>query len=110
MKVDLDQGVMEFTPQAGKPVSAGALKQAIEGAGYGTGKVTIRAAGELTTDSGAPALKIPESGQIFLLEGRARFAAGNQASVSGVVKSRRAGLEVIEVTEGSHQLPHRNGL
>lgn len=103
IEVDIDKGVMEFTPQPAKAVSASALKQAIEAAGYRVGQIAIRAKGEVTTGGGSPALKIPASDQVFLLSQVPRFSDRSQVTISGMLKTRGAGPEVIEVVEGSHR-------
>lgn len=71
------------------------LDKAIYDAGMKMGDVRLTVTGELTTWQGEPALKIPESGQVFLLQANDKFRALQQAvgnregpvTVTGTVKA-----------------------
>ena len=71
------------------------LDKAIYDAGMRLGDVRLTVTGQLTAWQGEPALKVPESGQVFLLQANDKFralqqAVGNQegpVTLTGTVKA-----------------------
>ena len=87
---DITNGRFVFPPRAGKPVSLADLRKVINKAGYEIEGTWIEVAGKLTEDG---RLRVPETGQVFRLEGEDRLralreqAAGGLATAAGAWKA-----------------------
>jgi uncharacterized glyoxalase superfamily protein PhnB len=69
---DIESGRFVFQPRLGKPVSLTDLQEAVTKAGYEIEGTWIEASGTLTEDG---RLRVPETGQVFRLEGEERLRA-----------------------------------
>jgi hypothetical protein len=67
---DIKTGRFVFKPRPGKPVSLADLRKAITNAGYQIEGTWIEVSGTLTPDG---RLRVPETGQLFRLEGDERL-------------------------------------
>lgn len=67
---DIKTGHFVFTPRPGKPVSLKDLRMSITKAGYEIESTWIQVYGTLTPDG---RLRVPETGQLFRLEGEERL-------------------------------------
>ena len=65
--IDVQNGRLVFRPRPGKPVSLAALQKSVVKAGYQIERSRIAVRGVLTPEG---ALRVPETGQIFLLAGK----------------------------------------
>jgi hypothetical protein len=88
MKVtDIKTGRFVFQPRPDKPVSLAALQASITKAGYEIEGTRIEVSGTLTEDG---RLRVPETGQVFRLEGEARLRekadAAGRVTASGTWK------------------------
>lgn len=94
---DIESGRFVFPPRADQPVGLEDLRKAVIKAGYEIEGTRIEVAGILTADG---KLRVPETGQIFRLEGEERLrglqgqSAGGQVTAAGVWKAQD-GEEVI---------------
>jgi hypothetical protein len=83
---DITSGRFVFSPRPGKPVSLADLRKAITKAGYEIEGTRIEVVGALTDDG---RLRVPETGQIFRLEGEEQVrklreqAGAGRATVAG---------------------------
>jgi hypothetical protein len=68
--VDIKTGRFVFQPRPDKPVSLADLRASIVKAGYEIEGTRIEVSGTLTDDG---RLRVPETGQVFRLEGEARL-------------------------------------
>jgi hypothetical protein len=98
---DITTGRFAFPPRAGKKVSLAALRAAINKAGYEIEGTRIEVIGTLTADG---RLRVPETGQVFRLEGKDRLrtlreqAGDGRATAAGAWKMVN-GEEVILLEE-----------
>jgi hypothetical protein len=69
---DIESGRFVFTPRPGKPVSLTDLRTAVTKAGYEIEGTWVEVSGMLTQDG---RLRVPETGQVFRLEGEERLRA-----------------------------------
>lgn len=84
MKVtSIEDGHFVFKPQADKPVSLGALRKAVTKAGYAVEGTWIEVTGVLTADG----LRVPETGQVFRLEGEERLRVLREQADAGNVSA-----------------------
>lgn len=80
---DITNGRFVFRPRPDKPVSLAALKTAVTKAGYTIEGTWVEVSGTLTEDG---RLRVPETGQLFRLEGEERLRAlREKAGASGRV-------------------------
>ena len=80
---DIATGRFVFRPRAGKPVSLAQLQKAVTKAGYEIEATWIEVSGTLGADG---RLSVPETGQVFRLEGeKALRALREKADASGRV-------------------------
>lgn len=78
MKVtDIKTGRFVFQPRPDKPVSLADLRASITKAGYEIEGTRIEVSGTLTEDG---RLRVPETGQVFRLEGEARLQEKTDAA------------------------------
>lgn len=68
--MDIKSGRFVFTPRPGKPVSLTDLRTAVTKAGYEIEGTRVEVSGTLTEDG---RLRVPETGQVFRLEGEERL-------------------------------------
>jgi hypothetical protein len=68
--VDVKNGRLVFQPLPGKPVALADLRAAVTKAGYEVEGTWIEVSGTLTADG---RLRVPETGQVFRLEGEAQL-------------------------------------
>ena len=68
---DITNGRFVFQPLPGKPVSLADLRKAVTKAGYTIEGTWVEVSGTLTEDG----LRVPETGQLFHLEGAERLRA-----------------------------------
>ncbi len=86
---DITSGRFVFSPRPGKPVSLADLRKAITKAGYEIEGTRIEVVGTLTAEG---QLRVPETGQVFHLEGTDRLrtlreqAGAGPATVAGAWK------------------------
>jgi len=87
---DITTGRFVFRPRPGKPVSLAALKTAVTKAGYTIEGTWVEVSGTLTEDG---RLRVPETGQVFRLEGdeqlralREKAGAAGQVTAAGTWK------------------------
>jgi hypothetical protein len=69
---DITNGRFVFRPRPDKPVSLAALRTAVTKAGYTIEETWVEVSGTLTEDG---RLRVPETGQVFRLEGEERLRA-----------------------------------
>ncbi|MES1240925.1 MAG: hypothetical protein ABUT39_04840 [Acidobacteriota bacterium] len=79
----IEDGHFVFKPQADKPVSLGALRKAVTKAGYAVEGTWIEVTGVLTADG----LRVPETGQVFRLEGEERLRVLREQADAGNVSA-----------------------
>jgi hypothetical protein len=85
---DITTGRFVFRPRADKPVSLADLRKAITKAGYEIEGTRIEVSGSLTPEG---RLRVPETGQVFRLEGERRLAElRSKASPQGRVTAQGA--------------------
>jgi hypothetical protein len=65
--IDVKNGRLVFRPRPGKPVSLADLQKSVVKAGYQIERSRIAVRGVLTADG---KLRVPETGQVFLLAGK----------------------------------------
>jgi hypothetical protein len=78
---DIENGRFVFKPRPGRPVSLTDLRKAITKAGYEIEGTWIEVAGTLTSDG----LRVPETGQVFHLEGGERLRILREKADAGKV-------------------------
>lgn len=90
---DITNGRFVFKPRPDKPVSLEGLRKSIAKAGYEIEGTWIEVTGTLTSDG---RLRVPDTGQVFRLEGEGekKAAAEGQVTVSGAWKTGE-GEEVV---------------
>ncbi len=104
---DLENGRFVFPPRPGKPVSRSGLETAITKAGYEIEDARIEVSGLLTPEG---RLRVPETGQVFRLEGEERLrklreaAEGAKVTVSGAWKVEDQ-QEVVVLEEPRPEAP-----
>lgn len=79
---DIASGRFVFRPRTDKPVSLADLKKAVTKAGYEIEGTLIEVTGALGADG---RLRVPETGQVFLLKGEDRLRALRQKAADGPV-------------------------
>lgn len=89
---DITNGRFVFKPRPNKPVSLEGLRKAVAKAGYEVEGTWIEVTGTLASDG---RLSVPETGQVFRLEGK---AAEGRVTVAGVWKAGE-GEEVVSLEE-----------
>lgn len=94
---DITNGRFVFTPRPGKPVSLEGLRKAVTKAGYEIEGTWIEVTGTLTPDG---RLRVPDTGQVFRLEGEGEKKAADKGrvTVSGAWKAAD-GEEVVSLAE-----------
>ena len=97
---DITSGKFVFRPRPDKPVSLSHLRKEIENSGYEVEGTRIEVTGLLTPEG---ALRVPDSGQVFRLEGdqelrelRGKTSPDGQVTVSGVWTTKD-GEEVVRL-------------
>jgi hypothetical protein len=90
---DITNGRFVFPPLPGKPVGLAALRKTIQKAGYEMEGTWIEVSGTLTADG---QLRVPETGQLFRLEGEPPGQAGASVTVAGAWKDEK-GQQAIEI-------------
>jgi hypothetical protein len=94
---DIKTGRFVFRPRPDKPVSLSKLRQEIKNAGYEIAGTRIEVAGALTGDGH---LRVPNTGQVFRLEGGAKpqgkAAPDGSVTVTGVWTAKD-GEEVVRL-------------
>lgn len=84
---DITNGRFVFRPLPGKPVSLAALHKTIQKAGYEIEGTWIEVSGTLAADG---QLRVPETGQLFRLEGEPSGKAGGaEVTVAGAWKDEK---------------------
>jgi hypothetical protein len=84
---DIKTGRFVFKPRPGKPVSLTDLRTSISKAGYEIETTWIEVSGTLTPDG---RLRVPETGQLFRLEGEERLRKLRQTAGAGRVTAAGA--------------------
>ncbi len=79
---DVENGRFVFPPRPGKLVSRSGLQKAIVKAGYEIEAARIEVSGTLTPEG---RLRVPETGQVFGLEGEERLRKLREAADAGKV-------------------------
>ncbi|HEV2846804.1 MAG TPA: hypothetical protein VG477_18255 [Thermoanaerobaculia bacterium] len=94
---DITNGRFVFKPRPDKPVSLEGLRKAVTKAGYEIEGTWIEVTGSLTPNG---RLRVPETGQVFRLEGEGekKAAAEGRVTVSGTWKAGE-GEEVVFLRE-----------
>jgi hypothetical protein len=77
---DIKSGRFVFRPRTDKPVSLSELKKAVTKAGYEIEGTLIEVSGSLGEDG---RLRVPETGQIFVLKGEEPLRAAGPVTVKG---------------------------
>jgi hypothetical protein len=95
---DIATGRFVFRPRTDKPVSLSELKKAVTKAGYEIEGTRIEVAGSLGADG---RLRVPETGQVFLLKGEQK-PAGGPVTVQGKWEAGEDREEVI-VLDGAEE-------
>ncbi|MEA2559600.1 MAG: hypothetical protein QOH06_1104 [Acidobacteriota bacterium] len=95
---DIKSGRFVFRPRTDKPVSLSELRKAVTKAGYEIEGTNIEVAGSLGADG---RLRVPETGQVFLLKGSRDKGAGGPVTVKG--KWEVVDREEVIVLEGAGQ-------
>ncbi|HEV2855838.1 MAG TPA: hypothetical protein VHC97_23825 [Thermoanaerobaculia bacterium] len=94
---DIATGRFVFRPRPNKPVSLAKLQKEIKNAGYEIAGTRIEVAGALTGDG---RLRVPDTGQVFRLEGdaglRGKASPDGQVTVTGVWATKD-GEEVVRL-------------
>jgi hypothetical protein len=103
---DIKKGRFVFKPQPGKPVSLTDLRKAVTKAGYEIEGTWIEVTGTLTSNG----LSVPETGQVFHLEGEERLRTLREKADAGKVtaagswkvadRQETIGLEELRTEEG----------
>lgn len=78
---DIENGRFVFKPKPGKPVSLADLRKLVTKAGYEIEGTWIEVTGMLTPDG----LRVPETGQVFHLEGEERLRTLREKADGGKV-------------------------
>lgn len=79
---DIASGRFVFRPRTDKPVSLADLRKAVTDAGYEIEGTWIEVTGSLGADG---RLRVPETGQVFLLKGEGQLPALREKSAGGPV-------------------------
>lgn len=105
---DVENGRFVFPPRPEKPVSLSGLEKAVTKAGYEIENARIEVSGVLTPEG---RLRVPETGQVFRLEGEERLralreqaAGGGPVAVAGTWKTA-GGEESIQLDEPRPEAP-----
>lgn len=98
---DIESGRFVFQPRPGKPVSLTDLRTAVTKAGYEIEGTRVEVTGTLTEDG---RLRVPETGQVFRLEGEERMIRLLKADTAGRVTAAGSwkttdGQEIILLEE-----------
>src|SRR5215216_4358657 len=93
---DITNGRFVFQPRPGKPVSLAALRKAVTKAGYEIEGTWVEVAGTLTQDG---RLRVPETGQLFRLEGAERLRALREKAGAGGRVTAAGSWKVIDGQE-----------
>jgi hypothetical protein len=95
---DIKTGRFVFRPRPDKTVSLAALRKAVTKAGYEIESTAIEVAGTLTPDG---RLRVPETGQVFRLEGgKEKLRVGSNGQVTAAGAWKTVGKEeVIQLAE-----------
>ena len=93
---DITTGRFVFKPRPDKPVSLEDLRKAVTKAGYEIEGTWIEVAGTRTPDG---RLRVPDTGQVFRLEGEEKAAAEGQVTVAGAWKAGDGEEEVVSLEE-----------
>jgi hypothetical protein len=102
---DITTGRFVFRPRTDKPVSLADLRKAITKAGYEIEGTRIEVSGSLTPDG---RLRVPETGQVFRLEGELRSEASAEGRVTaqGVWKNQdREEIVALEEPRAQEKRP-----
>ena len=106
--IDIESGRFVFQPLPGKAVSLADLQTAVTKAGYEIEGTWIEASGTLTEDG---RLRVPETGQVFRLEGEERLRTlREKADASGGMTAAGSwkvteGQEIIVLEERRTEEP-----
>lgn len=94
---DITTGRFVFRPRTDKPVSLADLRKAIAKAGYEIEGTRIEVSGSLTSDG---RLRVPETGQVFRLDGelRGKASAEGRVTAQGAWKTQD-GEEIVAPEE-----------
>lgn len=94
---DITNGRFVFRPRPDKPVSLADLRKAVTKAGYEIEGTWIEVSGTLTSDGG---LRVPETGQVFHLEGKLeeKADAAGRVTAAGAWKATD-GQEIVHLEE-----------
>lgn len=95
---DIASGRFVFRPRTDKPVSLSELRKAVTKAGYEIEGTMIEVTGSLGADG---RLRVPETGQVFLLKGRALRDKEGPVTVKG--RWEVADREEAIVLEGAEE-------
>lgn len=90
--IDVQNGRLVFRPRPGKPVSLADLQKSVVKAGYQIERSRIAVRGVLTPDG---KLRVPETGQVFLLAGKKKPGPDSPATVAGAWEVRQGEQTVL---------------
>jgi hypothetical protein len=94
--IDVKNGRLVFRPRPGKPVSLADLQKSVVKAGYQIERSRIAVRGVLTPDG---KLRVPETGQVFLLAGKKKPGESPDASVVAGAWEVRQGEQTVLLDE-----------
>jgi hypothetical protein len=92
--IDIKSGRFVFRPRPGKPVSLADLQKSVTKAGYQIERSRIAVHGVLAPDGN---LRVPETGQEFLLVGKRKPAGapGSTVTAAGAWEARQGGQAIL---------------
>lgn len=93
---DVENGRFVFPPRPGKPVSLSGLETAITKAGYAIEGARIEVSGTLTPEG---RLRVPETGQVFRLEGEERLRKLREKTPEGGTVTVSGAWKVVDQQE-----------
>lgn len=93
---DIATGRFVFRPRPDRPVSLAKLRKEIKNAGYEIAGTRIEVAGALTGDG---RLRVPDTGQVFRLEGGAGLRSKAPSLTVTGVWTTKDGEEVVRLEE-----------
>jgi hypothetical protein len=97
--IDVKKGRFVFRPRPGKPVSLADLQKSVTKAGYQIERARISVRGTLAPDG---KLRVPETGQVFLLVGQRKpgESSGSSVTAAGAWEARQGEQEILLDEQG----------
>ena len=97
--IDVKKGRFVFRPRPGKPVSLADLQKSVTKAGYQIERARISVRGTLVSDG---KLRVPETGQVFLLVGQRGpgESPGSSVTAAGAWETRQGEQEILLDEQG----------